>query len=163
MKIGGLIMIVVYHDAGGAHSTATAANIHIGNLSMDKVPTKEELLNLPTFDKTTRSQMGTLLYIGEDELGNKVYTVGRRYKPNLVIPSISSMYTILHGSTDDLLIVDTQPSVNLWMKIGGFSSRAMNLVSFGRPIVTYGTTKAYKDIANIVKKVKQQINDRNKQ
>lgn len=156
-------MIVVYHDAGGAHSTATAANIHIGNLSMDEVPTKEELLSLPTFDKTTRSQMGTLLYIGEDELGTKVYTVGRRYKPNLVIPAISSMYTILHGSTDDLIIVDTQPSVNLWMKIGGFSSRAMNLVSFGRPIVTYGTIKAYKDIANIVKKVKQQISDRNKQ
>ncbi len=156
-KLGGKVMIIVYHDAGGAHSTATAANIHIGNLPIDQIPTKEELLSLPTFDKTTRSQMGTLLYIGEDEFGNKVYTVGRRYKPNLVIPAISSMYTILHGNTDDLFIVDTQPAVNLWMKIGGFSSRAINLVSFGRPIVTYGTLKAYKDIANIVRKVKQQV------
>ncbi|WP_411680507.1 DUF3189 family protein [Clostridium thailandense] len=153
-------MIVVYHDVGGTHSTATAANIHIGKLPIDSIPTKEQLVNLPTFDKLTKSQMGTLLYIGEDEFGTKVYTIGRKYKPKLVIPAIESMYAIAHGNTNDLLVIDTHPTVNIWMKIGGFSSRALNLVSFGRPIVTYGTLKAYEDISNIVRKVKQQVSNK---
>lgn len=150
-------MIVIYHDVGGTHSTATAANIHIGKLPIDSVPTKDEIIKLPTFDKITKDQIGSLLYIGEDEFGAKVYTLGRKYKPKLVIPAIKSMYNIAHGNMNDLLIIDTHPTVNIWMKIGGFSSRVINLVSFGRPIVTYGTLKAYKDIANIVRKVKQQV------
>ncbi len=85
----------------------------------------------------------------------------RKYKPKLVIPAIKSMYSVIHGNTDDLLVVDTHPTVNLWMKIGGFSSRALNFVAFGRPIVTYGTLKAYKEIANIVRKVKQQVKANN--
>lgn len=150
-------MIVIYHDVGGAHSTATAANIHIGKLPIDSIPTKNEILNLPTFDKITKDQMGNLLYIGEDEYGTKVYTLGRKYKPKLVIPAIKSMYSAINGNANDLLIIDTHPTVNIWMKIGGFSSRVLNLVAFGRPIVTYGTLKAYEEIANIVRKVKEQV------
>lgn len=52
-------------------------------------------------------------------------------------------------------IVDTHPAVNIWMKIGGFSSRALGLVSFGRPIVTYGTLKTYKNLVELVKNVKE--------
>ncbi|MFL0249540.1 DUF3189 family protein [Clostridium neuense] len=150
-------MIVVYHDVGGAHSTATAANIHINKLPMDRVATKEELLALPTFDKMKKSDMGHLIYIGDDEHKNKIYTIGRQYKPNLVIPAIKDMHSILEPNIDDLMIVDTMPTVNLLMKIGGFSSRRLHWVSFGRPIVTKGTQDAYMDIVNIVKSVKNNL------
>lgn len=150
-------MIVVYHDVGGAHSTAAAANIHINKLPMDRVATKEELLKLPTFDKMTKADMGHLIYIGDDEYKNKVYTLPRQYKPNLVIPAIKDMHSILEPNVDDLIIVDTMPTVNLLMKIGGFSSRRLHWVSFGRPIVIKGTQQAYMDIVNIVKGVKNNL------
>jgi Protein of unknown function (DUF3189). len=150
-------MIIIYHDVGGAHSTAVAANIHINNLPIDKVPDKNEILALPTFDKIRKSQLGHLLYIGEDEFGFKVYTIGRKYKPNYVIPAIVDSFNIAGVKPEELYIVDTHPTVNIWMKIGGFSSRGLNLVTFGRPIVTYGTLKAYKDIVAIVKGVKETI------
>ena len=150
-------MIIIYHDVGGTHSTAVAANIHINNLPIDKVPDKNEILSLPTFDKIRKSQLGHLLYIGEDEFGFKVYTLGRKYKPNLVIPAMVDSFNIAGIKPEELYIVDTHPTVNIWMKIGVFSSRGLNLVTFGRPIVTYGTLKTYENIATIVRGVKETI------
>lgn len=150
-------MIIIYHDVGGTHSTAVAANIHINKLPIDTVPSKEELLKLKTFDKIDKGDMGHLIYIGEDEYKNKIYTIGRQYVANLVIPAIEDMYTILKGDNEDLMIVDTKPSINTLMKIGGFTSRRLHLVGIGRPIVTYGTLKAYMDIANIVRGVKNNL------
>ena len=46
--------------------------------------------------------------------------------------------------------------INLLMKIGGFSSRRLHLVSFGRPIVTRGTQKAYPNILKLVQFVKKE-------
>lgn len=148
-------MIVIYHDIGGAHSSAVAANIHINKLPIDKVPDKAAILNLPTFDKITKQDYGRLLYIGTDEFGAKVYTISRQYKPDLVIPAISDMYNILNGSLEGLFFVNTSPCVNNLMKIGGVTSRRLNWVSFGRPIVTKGTLKAYTNIAALVKNTKE--------
>jgi hypothetical protein len=148
-------MIVIYHDIGGAHSSAVAANIHINKLPMDKVPNKNQILNLPTFDKITKKDYGRLIYIGVDEFGAKVYTISRQYKPELVIPAISDMYNILNRSLEGLFFADTSPCVNNLMKIGGFSSRRLNWVSFGRPIVTKGTLDAYTNIAVLVRNTKE--------
>ena len=150
-------MVVIYHDVGGAHSTAVAANIHINKLPIDRIPSKQEILNIPTFDKIQKDQVGHLVYIGKDEFNAEIYTLSRQRKPNLVIAAITDMYCILHGSTNGLIIVDTKPAVNLLMNIGGFTSRRLHWVSFGRPIVIKGTQQAYMDIVNIVKNVKNNL------
>ena len=54
---------------------------------------------LPTFDKIHKNQLGHLIYIGEDEFGSKVYTLGRKYKPNIVIPAIIDIYNIAEWKT----------------------------------------------------------------
>jgi hypothetical protein len=161
MKEEGLQMVVIYHDVGGTHSTAVAANIHINKLPMDRIASKDEILNLPTFDKISKNQVGHILYIGSDEFDAKVYTISRKYKPNLVVPAIRDAFIIGGMKDEDIYIVDTHPTVNLWMKIGGFTSRALGVVSIGRPIVTYGTIKAYEDIAQIVKEVKIKLKSKN--
>lgn len=150
-------MIVIYHDVGGAHSTAVAANIHINKLPMNRIPSKQEILNLPTFDKIEKEQVGHLVYIGKDEFNAQIYTLSRQRKPNLVISAVTDMYNILHGNTNELIIVDTKPAVNLLMNIGGFTSRRLHWVSFGRPIVTKGTQQAYMDLVDMVKNVKKDL------
>ncbi|WP_368490786.1 DUF3189 family protein [Clostridium sp. BJN0013] len=150
-------MIVIYHDVGGTHSTSVAANIHINKLPMDRIPNKEELLSLPTFDKIEKDQIGRLMYIGEDEFNTKVYTLARKYNANLVVRAIEDMYSVLHGSNNGLFIVNTKPVVNLLMNIGGYTSRKLHWVSFGRPIVTKGTQQAYMSIVNLVKGVKNNL------
>lgn len=149
--------MVIYHDVGGAHSTAIAANMHVNRLPMDRVPDKKDLLSLATFDKIEKSQLGHLIYIGEDENKAKVYTIGRQYVPDLVVPAIKDLNYILTGTNDDILMVDTMPAVNLLMKIGGYTSRKMHLVGIGRPIVTYGSLQAYGHIIEIVKAAKNNL------
>lgn len=153
-------MIVIYHDVGGAHSTAVAANIHINKLPMDRIPSREELLNLSTFDKIEKDQIGHLIYIGEDEFNAKIYTLARKYNPNIVIPAITDMYSILNDSNNKLFIIDTKPTVNLLMNIGGYASRKLHWVNFGRPIVTKGTQQAYMNIVNMVKAVKNNLKNK---
>lgn len=150
-------MVIVYYDVGGAHSSATAANMHINKLPMDRVATRDELLALPTFDKIEKKDVAHLLFIGEDEYKNKVYTISCRRNYKYVLNPLSDMYRELTGSTDSLLMVSTQPAVNLLMKIGGFSSRQLHWVAFGRPIVTSGTQKTYFNIVDIVKDTKKRM------
>lgn len=152
-----IFTIVIYHDVGGCHSSVTAANIHIGKLPIDKTPSKAELLDLQNFDNLTKNEQGKLMFAGVDEFGAKVFTLSRQYHANLVIPAICDMYKINTGSLEGLILSDTYPSVNNLMKIGGFSSRRLGLVAFGRPIVTKGTLKAYPQIIEIVNKTKEYI------
>lgn len=150
-------MIVIYYDVGGAHSSCAAANMHIGKLPMDRVPSGKELLSLPTFDKIEKKDIAHLIFIGEDEYKNKVYTISCQRKDKYVLSALKDMYKELTGSTKGLILACTQPAVNILMKIGGCSSRRFHLVSFGRPIVIKGTQKAYFNIRDIVKIAKQNM------
>lgn len=154
-------MMVIYHDFGGTHSSCVAANIHINILQCDVVPDKVKLHCLPTFDKIQSTDMGCLKYIGEDEFGAKVYTLYRRRAAKFVIPAIRDMYNLLMGTKNNegLYLVDTAPAVNSLMAIGGFTSRRLGIICIGRPIVTYGTIRNYKTIANIVERVKKQMRE----
>lgn len=147
-------MDIIYHCVGGTHSSAIAAAIHLNMLPTSTKPTFKEIMEFSFFDRLKKDQQGHIILRGIDDKGNNVYTLSRQFVPELVIPAIIDSYKIAGGNLDDLLLVDTMPSVNLLMKIGGFSSRRLHLVSFGRPIVAKGALKAYEDIVNIVKDTK---------
>ena len=148
-------MLVIYHDVGGAHSSCVCANIHINKLATDRIPDKEEILNLPTFDKITKADYGRLVYIGTDEFGAKVYTLCRMRSKKYVIPAISDMYQIFNGDINGFFLADTSPTVTNLLRFGGISSRVLGLVSFGRPIAAKGTLQGYKQMVDLVKTTKE--------
>jgi hypothetical protein len=151
-------MYIVYHDVGGTHSTAVAAAIHLNNLPLDRIPSEDEILNIPLFDKLEKKDIGHLIYHGTDEYGHLVYTISRQYAPQLIVNALSTVFDMINKEAKkEILCIDTSPSVNNWMRIGGASSRRFGLVRLGRPIVTYGTIKAYPDIVEIVQKTKLKI------
>lgn len=150
-------MHIIYHCVGGAHSSPTAAAIHLNMLPMDHVPTKHDLLNLTFFDTTEKVDRGKITFRGTDEFGNKVYTLSRQFQPKMVISVIKEMWSILGYDSSELLIVDTLPCVNTLMRIGGFSSRRLKWVKFGRPIVTKGTLDAYESIVDVVRETKKML------
>jgi len=150
-------MKIIYHCVGGTHSSATAAAIHLNILPSDRVPSADEIMNIGYFDTMQKKDIGLLIFKGTDEFGNEVYSLGRQFNKNLVLNSIKSTYSISNKNTDDLLFIDSMTTVNILMKIGGFSSRRLHLVSFGRPIVLKGTQKAYKNMIKLVKDTKEQF------
>ncbi|MCK8817237.1 DUF3189 family protein [Natroniella sulfidigena] len=150
-------MDIIYHDVGGTHSVIVASAIHLNKLPTDKRPTKEEILNLPRFDKVNQQEHGHLLYQGDDEFGNSVYTVGYKYSSKIALPLIKDTYNLIGNANDDLLLVDTKPTINYTMKIGGFLSRSLGIVGVGRPIVTNGVLNAYSKIVKLVVDVKRKL------
>lgn len=151
-------MHIIYHCVGGSHSSCIAAAIHLNLLPKDRIPDKHDLLNIPFYDALQKVDRGKILYRGKDEFKNKIYTLGRQFVPHLVIPAIQDMWQVLGQKENDLLLVDTLPTVNWLMKIGGFASRRLGWIEFGRPIVTRGTLNAYEKIMKIVEETKKKLN-----
>lgn len=151
-------MNIIYHCRGGTHSSPTAAALHLGILSMDRVPDSRTLMNyVPDFDLTDRRAFGHLRFMGIDEFGHKIFCMGRRKAAHIVIPAVKDALRIAGADPDEFVFINVMPTVNVWMKVGGFSSRALRLVSFGRPLVVLGTQKAFPEIAQIVKRTKSAL------
>ncbi|NLV92839.1 MAG: DUF3189 family protein [Firmicutes bacterium] len=151
-------MKIVYHDYGGSHSTATAAAIHLGLISASQVPTAK-ILNtaVPLFDALTASDHGTLFYLGKDDSDHDVYVLPRRNQSQMVLNAVKSTIAAMEGDVDEWIFVDTLPTVNTWMRIGGYLSRRQGMIWLGRPIVTFGTRKAFPLIRDLVAQTKARV------
>lgn len=150
-------MKIIYHCYGGSHSSVTSAGIHLGALKTDRRPTTEELLQLPYFDDTTPGDHGVLHFMGDDELGNQIFTVGKRNLREKFGHIIVGITGLLGLTEKDLIVVNALPCVNWPMKVGGFISRRLGLVWFGRPIVVWGTKLAFCRMVRLVSQVKQKV------
>jgi hypothetical protein len=152
-------MHIIYNCRGGTHSSVSAAAIHLGLVTGEKVLKKEDiLLKVPFYDKLTKEDLGKINYIGTDKRGNLVYALGRKGAKNIVLQAIASTLEIYGiNPKEEILFVDTMPAVNTKMKIGGFLSRSLGLVSVGRPIVLSGTQDAWQSLDQIVRNTKLKL------
>lgn len=142
-------MKIIYHCFGGSHSSVTAAALHLGLIDKYRLPTEDELMSLPYYDKTTNKDFGSIRFMGIDEFGNEVYILGKKSMADRFTKILMGVAQLLQAE-DQVLVVNTMNRVNLSMKLGGFTSRRIGLVSLGRPIVSHGTRKAFFDLVNLV-------------
>jgi hypothetical protein len=147
--MGGASMKIIYHCFGGSHSSVTAAALHLGILNKTRTPTSEQLMEIPYFDKTSDADFGSIRYMGTDEFGHQVYVLGKKSLANRYSAILMGVAEML-GKQDQLILVNCMDSINWSMKIGGFTSRRMRLVLLGRPVVTWGTQKAFNQLVNLV-------------
>ncbi|MDI3534311.1 MAG: hypothetical protein PWQ82_676 [Thermosediminibacterales bacterium] len=142
---------IIYHCYGGTHSSIVAAAIHLNLLPEDRIPTGDELLNLPFFDKLNKEDHGKIIYMGTDDFGNRVYSLGRRNAGNIIIRAVKGVIKLFGFDSKSIYFIDTMPTVNFYMCIGGILSRKFGLSSVGRPILIYGIKRAYYNILKLVK------------
>lgn len=143
-------MHIIYTCYGGAHSSPMAAAIHLGRLSGDPLPSLKAIQNLLYFDIIDGKDQGRVFPVGTDEFGNSVYILGRGSHERSILQAVKSGYVLAGGDPRQLLFVNTLKAVNWQMRIGGFLSRRLGLVSIGRPFVTRGARRAYPKLAQIV-------------
>lgn len=148
---------IIYHCVGGTHSSALTAAIHLDLLPSNRKPSSKDITSISFFDTLVKEDQGKILFRGQDADGNKIYTLSRQFVPQLVLPAVKDAWELAGGRREELLIVNTMPAVNLLMRIGGFSSRRLGLVSFGRPLVTKGAINAYDTLTKIVNNTKEKI------
>lgn len=155
----------MYTCYGGAHSSPVAAALHLGRLPMAMKPTPAQVMAWPLFDAATPQDRGRLVYAGTDGHGRAVYVFGRGRA------GLEAVYRALRrgfgdgkpvgGETDRGLpqglrvwVVDTLPTVNAAMRIGGYTSRRLGIVRAGRPVAAWGTVRAYGHLVRLVRKTK---------
>lgn len=145
-------MIFIYNCYGGTHSSSLASSIHLGILPSDRVPSREEILNTPYFDKLCYKDMGKIIYRGTDRWGNKVYTMGRGTS-KVLIPAFEHLIEILGtecGLDQDVVLVNASSTVPPLMTMGGFLSRGLKLRFIGRPLLALGAQQTYFNIVELV-------------
>ncbi|MDD3889361.1 MAG: DUF3189 family protein [Syntrophomonadaceae bacterium] len=142
-------MIIIYHCFGGSHSSVTAAALHLGLVEKHRIPTIKEMMALPYFDKTTNSDFGSIRFMGVDEYGNEVYVLGKKSLGDRFSNILTGVAELLEVG-DKVMPVNCMSRVNWGMKLGGFASRRLGLVSLGRPVLGRGTRKAFLNLVNLV-------------
>jgi hypothetical protein len=145
-------MICIYYDFGGTHSSSIAAAIHLKLISADRVPSKDEVMKVPMFDKLSFQDRAKIVYRGTDDEGNKVFTLGHGIHKKMVFCLQNAIYMLhqQYGFNEKLVLSSTAPTVPLSMTFGGFFSRALKLVFIGRPLLIMGARKNFKKIVKLV-------------
>lgn len=142
-------MNIVYHCFGGAHSSVVVACIHLGLLPQDRKPSAEELMAVPLFDRRTARDHGEIQLLGRDSRGSQVAVMGRRNAGPIlrrVLADVCRIYGIEPSATR---FVDTSGRINNLMRLGGFLSRTLGVVTLGRPMVVAGTLRAYEGLREL--------------
>ncbi|MEA1961941.1 MAG: DUF3189 family protein [Bacillota bacterium] len=149
-------MKIIYHCFGGSHSSVTAAAIHLGLLDKTRVPTGEELMKIPFYDKTTDADFGTIRFMGKDEWENEIYVLGKKSMGDRYSNILMGVAEVLEVE-DQLIVVNCMRWVNWGMKLGGFTSRRLGFPFIGRPVVTRGTQRAFMQLIKVVEQTKSNI------
>src|SRR4051794_38742898 len=151
------MMIFIYNDYGGTHTTSLAAAYHLKKLPTDRKLTKEEILNVDYFNKLTKSDFGKIIFHGIDEDGNSVYTIGRK-RNKLVVPALKNLSLLLHEKyhgQEKIIFSNTSPTVPFALSIGGLFSRGLKIDFIGVPFLILGAKQCCQDVLRLVEYTKQ--------
>lgn len=129
-------MIHLYYCFGGAHTSVTAANLHLGRLPPH--PTYRQVLAQPYFDHLPHGSIGTFLFMGVDAAGHPVYSVGLEAGKDRLARALADFAAAFGAAPDGVALHPALPCANALMRIGGFLSRRLGLVWPGRPLVGLG-------------------------
>ncbi|NPV71363.1 MAG: DUF3189 family protein [Firmicutes bacterium] len=133
---------VFYHCYGSAHSSVATAAIHLGLLPASRVPAVRELLALRWFDRVRHDQIGTPVYLGEDQTAARVFVLGLGPSRSAARRFVSEA-TSLCGLDGRVSFVDCLPLAGGLVRVGGFLSRRLGVVRAGRFLAAVGVRRQY--------------------
>lgn len=148
-------MKIIYHCYGGAHSSVTAASIHLGLLPADHIPGLRAFWEIPDYDRQRNNEHGCIFFLGRDEADHEIYFSASRGKAPAFERICRELAAMMGIPPEAYLIVDVLHNVNWTMKLGGYLSRRCGLTKIGRPLVTLGTQAAYFHVVDLVRQVKK--------
>ena len=147
-------MKVFYYCYGSAHSSVISAAIHTGMLNPTLIPSSDEIINLPHYDKTSNPEIGTAFFFGYDKMDNEIYIIGMKSEKEIVLQSIQSLLQNVGIPGTNYIFINTLTHVNFITRIGGFLSRKLGLIFPGRLFTVYGLQRSYFSFVKMVKQTK---------
>lgn len=151
-------MKIIYSCYGGAHTSIAAAGIHLGYLPNTRIADAREINITPYFDQATTVNIGKPIYMGQDRFNHEVYVIGmgscRKEGTRLLYQMVNDSRGKSKG---EVVVVNSIALINLEIRIGGFLSRRLGLISLGRWLIIYGIRKKYTKFVQLVEEVKSRL------
>ncbi len=95
--------------------------------------------------------------MGQDEAGNEIYTLPLGGGHKRMKHAVYTALQLAGVKEHEYRLVNCLPCVNLATRIGGFSSRSLGLVRFGRPLAAWGISRSYSNYIKLVDKVRHSL------
>lgn len=150
-------MKLFYFCFGSAHSSVTAANIHLGRLPLEGRPSVRAIMYQPCFDRFPHSRLGQATQMGRDEQGHEIYVIGLA-SGKLALAQALRDYLLSQGVAQEAVqFVDTLRHAHPLMRIGGYASRRLGLVFPGRWLAAVGVWFHYGRFAGQVRAVRRRL------
>ncbi len=147
-------MNYIYFCWGSAHSSVTAAAVHLRHLTGSKRPSVSQVMQIPRFDLTPNAEVGSLFHMGRDDEGNDVYVLGLGAEHKSYCYLVDQYLAFLGLRPTDYRLANCLPCVDWFTRIGGFSSRSLNLVWFGRRLAAFGVRRRFPVYVGLVERVR---------
>lgn len=149
-------MKVIYYCHTGAHTSLVAAAIHLGLLTSNRIPTNQEIKNLPFFNNIKVRQLGIPFYLGVDDDNNKIYTLGLGFAYQLTEKAVHSFLKEM-TIVDKYKFINTIPQITRPTLTGSYCSVVLGWDKLALPFITYGIKKKYSNLISLVEQAKSKI------
>lgn len=150
-------MNIIYYCFAGAHASVVAAGIHCGLLPADKIPSYDQFLALPYYDRTAPRLIGTPYFMGMDEYGHRVFFMGMWNQRIVLSGAIRQLLTISGIQDREYILQDAFPLITFSTKFGGALSKRFCLTYLGRRLSVWGIQRRYGEFIDLVKGVKSRL------
>lgn len=147
----------VYHCFGAAHSSIVAASLHLGLLpERGLVRPRDLYAAVPAFDKRSGNDIGRAVYVGTDGDGCQVFVIGFDGARGVITRAFVDLIKLADGGPH-VVFADTLNAVNLLVRIGGYLSRRLRVVSIGRPLAALGIAMSIGRLREVVARTKRAV------
>lgn len=151
-------MKIFYLCQTGLHIGLVAAGLHLGKLPAGEIPPGKAIINLSREYRRTGFVLGKPLFVGRDEAGYDVFTIGVAAQHIMMKKAVEDLLTkVYQMNSREFLVVDTTDLANGWVKLGSLLSIRFNMPGAGEKICAFGLRKSYVDIVQRVEKVKSPL------
>lgn len=152
-------MKLYYCCYGGAHSSVTAANIHLGHLPQNRRATVAEIIGQPLFDRARHSSIGTPVLMGRESAGLEVYALGLGTQQRQKMIALAEALAAGELAAERFTLVNTLCCAGTLMRVGGYASRRLGLVTIGRPLCAAGVWQKYHLFVRLVRAIQSTLPD----
>ncbi|MHB8170553.1 MAG: DUF3189 family protein [Thermincolia bacterium] len=147
-------MNIFYYCLTGVHTSMVTAAIHLEMLPEDRVPNVNDIIKLPNYDGLAYKEIGQPCWMGTDNQGNDIYSVGVLSEKELVPKAIESLLDLYQTPQSQYRLVSTMEHIPFATVLGCTWLKRMGADVLGRSLAAQGLIRVYPQLVELVQGVK---------
>lgn len=147
----------VYHCFGATHSSLVAASLHAGKLPAQGRLSPQDICRVPGFDARTPADIGRAVYVGEGGGGQPVFAIGLGPARRALAMALAGTLRYSPPGGPQVVLADALSCVSPLVKLGGYLSRRLHLVTVGRYLAARGISHSTGGLRRTVEGVRDQM------